>query len=908
MRITMTLCILALLSFVSLQSAPARVVINEIHYHPAFDPCERLDEYIELYNSGSQQADMSGWRLSTAVQYTFPEATVLQTGQYLVVCVSEEHLRFRFGLTGKVLGGWQGRLNNSGEKLYLQDKNGSIIDQVEYDDVFPWPYAPDGAGRSLERIDPHRDFSGAWNWRACQQWAWSRFHYIGFVSHNSFRMSLSGGGQVRVDDMQLHDIGSTSNGFTNSGFETGLTGWAPGDEHAGSYVNPADAHSGSACLEIVATYQGEISGGNYVKQTLSSSYNREMAISYWAKYMQGSWNLTTSLRNGSLYQKTDVRFAGTPGAGNSVYSASGPGPLPARIIQNPIRPLPHQPVAVTAIIYDDGAIAAATLEYEYYYAETIGLPMTYQSSPSPAGWKATLPALPEGHFVRYRILAEDDNGVVRSCPDDGEPTQRFAALYTSEQPHSVFPTCQVFMRPMDKALMSANWYNDTYRRALLFMDGEPFDNIRLRPRGDTARGPWTPKKSYKIKFNPGHRYQQRSTMNLAASMPDYSRVREIVGYDFLHRTANAWCETDIMRVYMDGIFLGPFTFIEQPDDHYLERNGLDPDGHLHKANDKEDGQSNLAGYVKYYDKNTRDWSEYEPIRDMVDTLRDIDPIASPQQMRAWLDANVDVTQAINNLAAMTCLGGRDHFNKNHLYYQNPDNGKWQLLSWDLDLILGKDWASACGGIYCHQNDHTNPLLNGVSSSAVFPGNLRTSISLNYFVDRILNPSYSYNADWRQAYYLRVRELLDTEYTRAKIDPLLDAMMDLVRPEVVHELQLWPFRKGVEGWKNQMPSIADFDNQRTAIKTFIDNRTAYLRSKLDSLNLPTNTPTPTPTITPGGPGDIWLDGSQNSLDLLYFSTFWNAEETSFNYPADLDENGTVNEADLLRLIDYLKSDL
>ena len=50
--------------------APLGVVINEIHYHPKDK--NSAAEFIELFNAGGQEVDLSGWQLDLGVRFTFP--------------------------------------------------------------------------------------------------------------------------------------------------------------------------------------------------------------------------------------------------------------------------------------------------------------------------------------------------------------------------------------------------------------------------------------------------------------------------------------------------------------------------------------------------------------------------------------------------------------------------------------------------------------------------------------------------------------------------------------------------------------------------------------------------------------------------------------------------------------------
>src|SRR5689334_16705200 len=62
------------------------VVINEIMYN-APDDLEEL-QYVELYNPGKSEVDLSGWKLTRAVKYAFPDRTTIKADGYVVVCKS----------------------------------------------------------------------------------------------------------------------------------------------------------------------------------------------------------------------------------------------------------------------------------------------------------------------------------------------------------------------------------------------------------------------------------------------------------------------------------------------------------------------------------------------------------------------------------------------------------------------------------------------------------------------------------------------------------------------------------------------------------------------------------------------------------------------------------------------------
>ena len=146
--------------------APSRaidtvVVFNEIHYHPAEDT--QSLEFVELYNQHSVNIDLSGWRISGGIDFTFPKGTVINGGGYLVVAADPDAIEANTQISG-VLGPFTGRLSNGGELLTLHNNNDRVMDEVEYNDRPPWPTAPDGSGLSLSKILPLSISALATNW------------------------------------------------------------------------------------------------------------------------------------------------------------------------------------------------------------------------------------------------------------------------------------------------------------------------------------------------------------------------------------------------------------------------------------------------------------------------------------------------------------------------------------------------------------------------------------------------------------------------------------------------------------------------------------------------------------------------------------------------------------------------
>lgn len=118
------------------------VVINEIQYNPGGDG---LAEWIELRNLHAVDVNLGRWKLTSGIDYVFPEGTTIPGHGYLVIAAKPETIP-------GALGPFSGRLSNSGETIRLRNQSGRIMDEVEYGVGGDWPVGPDGSGATLARI------------------------------------------------------------------------------------------------------------------------------------------------------------------------------------------------------------------------------------------------------------------------------------------------------------------------------------------------------------------------------------------------------------------------------------------------------------------------------------------------------------------------------------------------------------------------------------------------------------------------------------------------------------------------------------------------------------------------------------------------------------------------------------
>lgn len=135
--------------------APGDLVINEFlasNDEVVADQDEEYDDWIELYNNGSESIDLSGFYLSDDEEelnkWSFPEGLSIDPQQYITIWTDNDSLQS--GLHAYF------KLSAGGETVVLSDGDGNIIDQVDFDEQetdISYGRYPNGTG-AFTTMDP----------------------------------------------------------------------------------------------------------------------------------------------------------------------------------------------------------------------------------------------------------------------------------------------------------------------------------------------------------------------------------------------------------------------------------------------------------------------------------------------------------------------------------------------------------------------------------------------------------------------------------------------------------------------------------------------------------------------------------------------------------------------------------
>lgn len=133
------------------------VRISEIMYHPVLENLEvEAHEFVELHNLSTQAVRLGGASLADGIQFRFPDDLSIGAGGYLIVAKDKRAFDALYPEVARLsVGDYAGDLGNGGDSIRLVAPNGSVADEVAYDDGFPWPAAADafGVGRRWLKQD-----------------------------------------------------------------------------------------------------------------------------------------------------------------------------------------------------------------------------------------------------------------------------------------------------------------------------------------------------------------------------------------------------------------------------------------------------------------------------------------------------------------------------------------------------------------------------------------------------------------------------------------------------------------------------------------------------------------------------------------------------------------------------------
>ncbi len=427
------------------------IVINEIMHTPITG--QVADEYVELYNRGTNTVNLGGWSFRSGINFTFPANTVMPPGGYLVVAADAAHLRANYPAlnAANCLSNFNGKISGSGERLALYQPDlvistnaGGVrvtnkiwiaVSDVSYGTGGRWGNWNDGGGSSLELVDPHADITQPANWADSDESGkgqWTLIELTGAIGetlgspiNDNLELFLLGSGECLVDEVELR-VGAGANVITNGGFESGLNNWVLQGSHDFSTIEPA-GYAGAQSLHLRAASRGD-NGGNRIRTEPFTAVSGTITVRARVKWVRGFPELLVRLHGGGFEAYGPMQISpalGTPGAPNSRLAGNA-GPAVFDVSHAPVLPAPGQAVVVSARASDPDGV---TLRCQYRvdpnnaYA-TVNMLDNGTGGDAVAGdglYSATVPGQNSGVVVAFYLEAADGLNVTNTFPQDVFP-------------------------------------------------------------------------------------------------------------------------------------------------------------------------------------------------------------------------------------------------------------------------------------------------------------------------------------------------------------------------------------------------------------------------------------------------------------------------------------------------------
>lgn len=400
----------------------------------------------------------------------------------------------------------------------------------------------------------------------------------------------------------------------------------------------------------------------------------------------------------------------TPGSANSGGSAS-PGPL-VRSVTSDLAPL--NPTAGILKIEADvvatlNPVQSVTLHSRIMYGGESSVAMNDSgvgadmiSGDGIYSANISISSLDEGEMLRWRVSATDSGSNPSKSPPFSDPLDSPEYYGTIADDPSV----------LSSNLPVIHWFtSDPFgtttvagARGSVYYLNQFYDNIQADRHGQSTGA--FPKKSYDFDFNKGDRFlpepggKLAKDINLITNWADKSKTRNEIGYGMMRDSGHPAHYAFPVRVQQNAAFFSTADLIEDGDDRYLDRVGLDDEGALYKIYNSftSSGSAN---------KKTRKEENNDDLNAVIAGLG----LSGDAKLRYGYD-NMNIPGTINYLAALDMTNNQDHGHKNYYVYRDTNGtGEWRPLIWDIDLNLGRNWRSGPGyfdDVFSNNNIQSGP--------------------------------------------------------------------------------------------------------------------------------------------------------------------------------------------------------
>jgi spore coat protein CotH len=349
------------------------------------------------------------------------------------------------------------------------------------------------------------------------------------------------------------------------------------------------------------------------------------------------------------------------------------------------------------------------------------------------------------------------------------------------------------------------------------------DSINIRLKGNSSYGHPGNKKSFKVDFNDyvtGQTYDGMKKLNFNNGFKDPTFMREKIFMDLCRTAGIPAPRISFCNVYMNDVFWGFYTMVEQVDKEFIQNNFVDDTGNLFKAGDGfgsnpvfadlKDYGSLQSSYETRYELKTN-----EVVNDWTDLIEFIGFIntSTSTDFGNNLAININKTPYLRSVATDVLFANLDSYQnsaRNYYIYHDMLNDRWEWIKWDGNESFG----SYTGG----------------------PGTgTMTSLAPNYIAsNRPLIQNTFNNSSLYSEYLLELCWIMDQYFNNSYLDPKIDAVKALIQPHVYADnLKQYSDTQFDQNTDVNITVSGGMGSQTIyGLKSFVTARNTYLQGVVD----------------------------------------------------------------------------
>ena len=500
---------------------------------------------------------------------------------------------------------------------------------------------------------------------------------------------------------------------------------------------------------------------------------------------------------------------GTPGARNS-RAVNNAGPAIAKVIHSPVLPAANEAAVVTARISDMDGLTSATLYYRIDPDQNyLSVPMVDNGTLGDliAGdgiYSGRIPGQTNGAMVAFYVQATDIKGATTTLPRDASPSELECLVRFGETNQtSAFGVYRQWFtqRNVNTWLNRPALSNEKIFGTFIYGNVRVIYNHSAKyssspyHQGQHASGPITSSCHYAMDLPGDDQCLGTDNWNKVhapgnSAFDENTNQREQIGWWFARQMGLPWNYRRFVHMYVNGNKKGSSAQIMEDterggDDFVDSRFPDDNNGWLFKMQpwfEVDDGTASSLGFVNNnwvtlnrYPTGTNSAVPFPPryrnnwlVRAANGTANDFSAVhalveAANTPTNGWaahtaaMESIADVEEWMRTFAVSHSVGDWDHFgtqNAQNMYGYKPRNGKWTLMIWDMNILMGNSGSWGPGVELFNTTDTDNLMATLYSSDA----------------GRVPNP----NPKFRRAFLRALKEMADVHMQASSVGPVIDA--------------------------------------------------------------------------------------------------------------------------------------